>query len=78
MYYLYSLKQNNMVTPIKETKLLKKGKEINGWFKLKNGTKTKFSISNDGSWEQWGNTRDNLCLTVPYVERLMMDLLYRE
>jgi len=67
-----------MTNPIKETRLLKKGKEINGWFKLKNGTKTRFSISKDGSWEQWGNSRDNLCLTVPHVERLMNDLIYRD
>lgn len=61
---------------VKLTKLSKKGKEITGYFKLSDGTKTKFSIDKQGEWEQWGNTTDNLCLTVPNVQRMVNDLIF--
>lgn len=52
--------------------------EVTGWFKLTDGTKTHFHINKYGEWEQWGNTRDNLCLTVNFVENLRNFLLYGE
>lgn len=86
MLYLYTTKQKqtNMVTttlnPIKTKRLFwgKKGKEVSGWLKLQDGSKTHFTIDRDGEWEQWGNTRDNLCLTVTFVENLRNFLLYSE
>jgi hypothetical protein len=45
--------------------------QVKGWLKLKDGTKTFFNIDNNGEWEQWGNTRDNLCLTVPFMIQLV-------
>jgi hypothetical protein len=65
---------------VKDTKWSwsKKGKEVIGSFKLKDGSRTKFYISRDGMWEQWGNTVDNLCLTVPLVEELRDFLLIGE
>lgn len=86
MLYLYTTKQKhtNMTTttlnPIKTKKLVwgKKGKEVSGWLKLQDGSKTHFTIDRDGEWEQWGNTRDNLCLTVTFVENLRNFLLYSE
>lgn len=81
-----SLYQQNFITmitttnPIKTKKLVwgKKGKEVSGWLKLRDGSKTHFTIDKDGEWEQWGNTRDNLCLTVNFVENLRNFLLYGE
>ena len=55
-------------TQIKQKKVtFGKTNEVKGWFKLTDGTKTHFTISRDGEWEQWGNSRDNLCLTVPFM-----------
>ena len=59
-------------TQIKQKKVtFGKSNEVKGWFKLTDGTKTHFTISRDGEWEQWGNTRDNLCLTVPFMIQLV-------
>lgn len=65
-----------MITKVKSTRLTKIGKEIKGYFKLTDGTKTKFSIDKQGEWEQWGNSTENLCLTVPNVERLVNELVF--
>ena len=59
-----------MATTIKETRIMKYSKSIKGYFKLSDGTKTKFEIDKMGEWEQWGNRRDNLCITVPNVMRM--------
>jgi len=80
----HKTKLTTMVTttlnPIKTKKLVwgKKGKEVTGWLKLRDGSKTHFSIDRDGEWEQWGNSRDNLCLTVPFVENLRNFLMFSE
>ena len=79
----HKTKLYNMVTtlnPIKTKKLVwgKKGKEVSGWLKLRDGSKTHFTIDKDGEWEQWGNSTDNLCLTVNFVENLRNFLLYGE
>jgi hypothetical protein len=64
------------VTSIKKTTLTKFKNGIKGYFTLSDGTKTKFEIDNQGEWYQWGNTRENLCITVPKVERIVMDLIF--
>ena len=66
------------LNPIKQKKLFwgKKGSEVSGWLKLRDGSKTHFIIGKDGEWEQWGNTNDNLCLSVSFVEQLRDFLLY--
>jgi hypothetical protein len=63
-------------TKVKTTKITKIRKGISGYFKLTDGTKTKFSIDNQGEWEQWGNTTDNLCISVPNVQRMVTDLIF--
>jgi hypothetical protein len=70
MYYLYTTKQSNIMTTdsnIKSKKVTFGDNQVKGWLKLKDGTKTFFNIDNNGEWEQWGNSRDNLCLTVPFM-----------
>jgi len=70
MYYLYITKQTNIMTTnsnIKSKKVTFGDNQVKGWLKLKDGTKTFFNIDNNGEWEQWGNSRDNLCLTVPFM-----------
>jgi hypothetical protein len=52
---------------IKSEKVIFEGNKARGWLKLKDGTKTFFNIDNNGEWEQWGNTKDNLCLSVPFM-----------
>ena len=39
-----------MTTKVKTTKLTKIGKEIKGYFKLTDGTKTMFCIDKQGEW----------------------------
>lgn len=72
--------ETTTLNPIKTKRLFwgKKGKEVSGWIKLQDGTKTHFSIDRDGEWEQWGNTRENLCMSVTFVEGLRDFLLYGE
>lgn len=52
--------------------------EVKGWFKLTDGTKTHFNINKYGEWEQWGNTRDNLVVTVPFIEDIINFLTIEE
>ncbi len=46
-----------------------------GNFKLSDGSTTKFEMRKGESWFQWGNTTDNLCLTVDRVEELTNEWL---
>ena len=75
LYYLYTTKQTNIMTThpnIKKKEVtFTNDNQVKGWLKLKDGTKTFFNIDNNGEWEQWGNTRDNLCLTVPFMIQLV-------
>jgi hypothetical protein len=59
------------MTTIKSKKIthLKNGK-IKGILKLSDKSTTKFEIEKDGNWYQWGNSTENLCLSVSFVERL--------
>ena len=81
---LYQQNKYIMVTttinPIKTKRLFwgKKGKEVSGWLKLEDGTKTHFFIDKDGTWEQWGNTRDNLTKSIPFLHDLTTFLLCGE
>ena len=63
-----------MVT-IKSKKItyLKSGK-IKGILKLSDKSTTKFEIQKDGEWFQWGNTFDNLCISVSLVENLQQQM----
>jgi hypothetical protein len=66
-------------TQIKSKKVtFGKSNEVKGWFKLSDGTKTNFTISKHGEWEQWGNTRDNLGVSVPFIEELINFLTIEE
>lgn len=60
-----------MNTYIKTKKITyyKNGK-IRGSLKLSDKSVTKFEITEDGEWFQWGNHPDNLCISVPLVEKL--------
>ena len=75
LYYLYTTKQTNIMTThpnIKSKEVtFTNDNQVKGWLKLKDGTKTFFNVDNNGEWEQWGNTRDNLCLTIPFMIQLV-------
>jgi hypothetical protein len=53
---------------------LKDGR-IKGKVKLSDKSVTKFEIGKDGEWHQWGNTTDNLFVTVPLVEQLAREII---
>lgn len=61
-----------MNTYIKAKKItyLKSGK-IKGILKLSDKSTTKFEIDKSGEWYQWGNNADNLCISVPLIEKLI-------
>ena len=44
---------------------------IKGWIVLSDKTKTFFEVDRNGEWNQWGNSRENLSLTVPFMMQLM-------
>lgn len=54
------------------------GSRIWGYFSLSDGTRTQFECKKrdlerlgDGAWFQWGNTTENLWLSVERVEQLV-------
>ena len=47
---------------------------IKGWFLLSDKSKTHFSIDRVNGWQQWGNSRENLGLTVDRIEKLQEQL----
>ena len=47
---------------------------IKGHFNLSDGSKTQFSIDKEYGWEQWGNTKENLGITVDRLDRLKNEL----
>lgn len=65
--------QNKVIrTTWKETKHY-----IKGVFTLNDKSKTQFQIDKtDGTWEQWGNFRENLCVSVPKIEALVYTFVY--
>ena len=58
-----------------KSEIIKRSKNIiKGHFCLSDKSKTQFEIKRGKSWYQWGNTTDNLGLTVDRVEELEKDL----
>jgi len=47
---------------------------IKGQFILSDRTKTQFSINKEYGWSQWGNSKENLGLTVDRLEKLQNEL----
>jgi hypothetical protein len=47
---------------------------IKGSFRLCDGTTTKFEISREYGFNQWGNSTENLYKTVPRLEQLQQEL----
>lgn len=60
---------------IKSEKVNRNSRRIWGSFKLSDGSITNFEMIKGESWFQWGNTEDNLCLTVNRVEQLCEEWL---
>lgn len=57
---------------IKSRKVTETKNHIKGIFYLTDKTRTRFEINKiSGDWVQWGNCTDNLCLSVPIIERLL-------
>jgi hypothetical protein len=48
---------------------------IKGKFYLSDKTITSFDIDKEYGWNQWGNSTNNLCITVNRVEQLQNELL---
>lgn len=63
---------------VKSTKFTNIKNGIRGYFKLTDGSKTKFEIDNQGEWYQWGNTTDNLTLTVPKIYSIIDNLIFND
>lgn len=61
------------MTYIKREVIKRTRNTIKGYFCLSDKTKTIFDINKDG-WEQWGNTSENLYLTVGRLEKLQEEL----
>jgi hypothetical protein len=58
-----------------KSEVVKRSKNIiKGYFCLSDKSKTSFEIRRNDYWYQWGNTADNLCLTVNRVEKLEKEL----
>lgn len=54
---------------ITRKKITETKNKIKGTFTLSDKSKTHFEIClKEKNWYQWGNTTDNLCLSVPLVE----------
>jgi hypothetical protein len=71
------MKINTMSNRVIKTTWKETKNYINGIFTLNDKTKTKFQIDKkSGAWEQWGNNRENLCISVPKVEALTYTFLY--
>ena len=62
-------------TKIKSRKVTETKNHIKGIFCLTDKTRTRFEIDKKtGYWEQWGNCTDNLCLSVPIIERMLNEM----
>lgn len=60
---------------IKSEKINSNRNRIWGSFKLSDGTTTKWEMSKGNSWFQWGNSTENLGLSVDRVEQLTNEWL---
>ena len=65
--------QNKIIrTTLRETKHY-----IKGVFTLKDKTKTQFEIDKHTAvWSQWGNSTDNLCISVPKLEEIIYSFIH--
>ena len=61
---------------IKSKKITYTKNTIKGSIKLSDGSTTKFEVVRGGEWNQWGNSIDNLSLTVPLMEKLQEEGIY--
>jgi hypothetical protein len=61
---------------IKSKKISYTKKTIKGTVKLSDRSTTKFEVVIGGEWSQWGNSTDNLSLTVPLMEKLQQGGIY--
>lgn len=60
---------------VKEEIVHKNKSRIWGEFKLSDGTTTKFELRKGNAWFQWGNSTENLGLTVDRVNELTEEWL---
>lgn len=60
---------------VKRETVHRNSRRIWGIFSLSDKTKTRFEMKKDESWFQWGNSTDNLCITVQRVEKLCSEWL---
>ncbi len=63
------------MTEIRSENITRTKNIIKGYFVLSDKTKSYFRIDKEYGWQQWGNFRDNLVLTVDRVEKLQQELL---
>lgn len=65
--------QNKVIrTTLKESKHY-----IKGVFTLRDKSKTQFEIDkHTGCWEQWGNIRENLTISVPRIEEIVYTFIH--
>jgi len=61
---------------IKSKKISYTKKTIKGIIKLSDRSTTKFEVVIGSEWSQWGNSTDNLSLTVPLMEKLQQGGIY--
>jgi len=59
------------MTRIVEEKINRNTRRIWGTFKLSDGSTTKFECKRKEAWFQWGNSPDNLCVSVDRVDELV-------
>ncbi len=64
-----------MNTSIKSENIKRTKNTVKGTFKLSDKTTTHFDIDRQNGWNQWGNSTENLGLTVDRVETLYAELL---
>ena len=64
-----------MKTQIKSKKITETKNFIKGCFLLTDKSKTKFEIDKKTQeWNQWGNSNENLCLSVSHLENIINQL----
>jgi len=61
---------------IKSKKISYLKTKIKGSIKLSDGSTTKFEVIRGGDWFQWGNSTNNLSLTVPLMEKIQEGGIY--
>lgn len=64
-----------MAEYIRSENIHRNKQRIWGSFRLNDGSVNKFEMRKGESWFQWGNTTDNLYITVERIEQLCNDWL---